>query len=205
MKNHSPRPKISLQLIFTLIFLFVACDFFKKNQDFEPTGNPYTLNSNIELIQIKESRNNFNPTGAFSLDFICRSISNDTVFATLPAGLFFLTSSKKIQNTIIVKDFLITATGSVNTITLGAYSVNEFRQLPGDSDSYSIGSVTDNPDLLHIIDIVKGKRLTVSNTMTVQRAIYEVTSGDSLSAAMVESLNLLPDSLPAFIAKANNR
>jgi len=196
--------KISVLLcaIFILIFLFITCDFSNNNQDFEPTGTSYTFNSNIELIQIQESRTNFNPTGAFSLDFIYRSRTNNTVVETLPAGLFFTTQNKKVQNTIIVKDFLVSATNTVDTITLGVFSVNEFKSLPGDSDFYDTGPVTDHPDLIHIVDIVKGKRLTVSTSLTVQRAIYQVTSNDSLSSAMVESLNLIPDSLPAFIAKA---
>ena len=195
---------VLLSAIFILIFLFVTCDFLNNNHDFEPTGTSYTLNSNIELIQIQESQTNYNPTGAFSLDFICRSRTNNQEVATLPAGLFLLAQNKKIQNTIIVKDFFVSAADRVDTITLGAFSVNEFKSLPGDSDFYSIGPVTDHPDLIRIIDIVKTKLLNSSNVLTVQHAIYQVTSNDSLSSAMVESLNLIPDSLPAFIAEAKN-
>ena len=190
---------MGLGLVF--FFIFVTCDFLNQDQDFEPTGTPYTLNSDIELIRIQESQLNYNPTGAFSIDFICRSKSNSTETATLPAGLFFLNQNPKVQNLIIVKDFGISVSNNVKTFTLGAFSVNEFKSVPSDSDFYTLGPVTDNPDLQTIINIVIGKKLSASNVLTVQRAINQVTSDDSLSAAMVESLNLLPDSIPAFLAK----
>jgi len=195
------RKFLMLSPLLIILILVATCDFLKKNQDFEPTGDPYTLNSSIELIKIQESRTNFNPTGAFSLDFICCSKSNNTEVATLPAGLFFIAQNKKIQNTMIVKDFLISVSNTVDTFTLGVFSVNEFKSLPGDSDFYNSGPVTDHPDLIRIIDIVKNKKPDASNSLMVQHAIYQVTSGDSLSPAMVESLNLLPDTLPAFIAE----
>uniref|UniRef100_A0A7C6A9F8 Uncharacterized protein n=1 Tax=candidate division WOR-3 bacterium TaxID=2052148 RepID=A0A7C6A9F8_UNCW3 len=168
------------------------CDLLPNDKDFEPTGNPYTLNPNIELIRIQESKTRYNPTGTFSLDFIARSKSGNTESANLPAGLFFLASNKKVQNTIIVKDYQIPVTSVVDTFTLGVFSVNEFKDLPGDADYYTIGPITDNPDLNQIIDIVRHKRLDASNVLTVQRAIYQVTSGDSLSSTMLESLNMLP-------------
>jgi hypothetical protein len=195
---------VLLSAIFILVFLFVTCDFLNNNQDFEPTGTSYTLNSNIELIRIQESNLNYNPTGFFSIDFICHSKSSSTETATLPAGLFFTCQNSKVQNLIIVKDFGVSVASAADTFTLGAFSVNEFKSLPGDSDFYSIGPVTDHPDLIRIINIVKTKLLNSSNVLTVQHAIYQVTSNDSLSSAMVESLNLIPDSLPAFIAQAKN-
>jgi hypothetical protein len=184
-----------------LLILFVACDFLNQNNDFEPTGDPFTLNPNITLVKIQESRTRFNPSGAFSLDFICNSKSNNTETAILPAGLFFISQNKKVQNTIIVKDYQISVSSAVDTFTIGTFSVNEFKALPGDSDFYSTGPVTDNPDLQRIIDIVRNKNLNPSNVMTVQHAIYQVTSGDSLSPAMLDSLTHL-DTIPALLVEA---
>lgn len=198
MKNLTRQRRIkSNSLLFIIILLLVlvfspTCDFLRTNQDFEPTGAPYYLNPNIELVRIRESKTRYNPAGAFSLDFIARSKSMNTETITLPAGLFFLAANKKIQNTIIVKDYQISVTSVVDTFTIGVFSVNEFKDLPGDSDFYTIGPITNNPDLIRIIDIVKHKSLNASNVLTVQRAIYQVTSDDSLSPAMVESLNMLP-------------
>ncbi len=190
---------LGIGLVFFLIF--VTCDFLNLDEDFEPTGTPYTLNSDIELIRIQESQLNYNPTGAFSIDFICRSKTNSVEIATLPAGLFFLNQNAKVQNLIIVKKFGVSVSNNIDTFTLGAFSVNEFKSVPSDSDFYLLGPVTNNPDLQRIIDIVRSKRLSASNVMTVQRALYQVTSDDSLSSAMVESLNMLPDSIPAFLSK----
>ncbi len=190
------------KIAITILIFCLACDFLNRNHDFQPTGNPYTLNPNVELIRIQESRTRFNPSGAFFLDFIARGKSGSIETVNLPAGLFFVAQNKKVQNTIIVKNYHISVTSEVDTFTLGTFSVNEFKELPGDSDFYTIGPITDNPNLIQIIDIVSDKKLDASNVMLVQRAIYQVTSDDSLSPAMVESLNLLPpDTLPTFLAK----
>lgn len=191
-------------LIFTLIFL-TTCDFL-KNKDFEPSGDAYTLNPGIELIRIQKSLIRYNPAGAFSFDFICRSKSSRTETANLPAGLFFLAPTQKVHNTIIVKDLPISVTSEIDTFTIGVFSVNEFRVPPGEADFYSLGPITDHPDLLRIIEIVKNKRLDASNVMTVQNAIYQVTSGDSLSSVMVESLNRLPtETAGSFLAQKKLR
>lgn len=192
--NYLPDGKMmkrSFRLLLAMI-LFLACDFLKLERDFVPTGDPYTLNPNIELIRIQESLTRYNSTGTFSLDFIARSKSNNPETAILPAGLFFISQNPKVQNMIIVKDFGITVTSNTDTFTIGAFSVNEFKALPGDSDFFQIGPITNHPDLLRIIDIVKDKKLNADNVFTVQRAIYQVTSEGSLSSAMVESLNSLP-------------
>ncbi|MDH5185488.1 MAG: hypothetical protein OEZ20_09780 [candidate division WOR-3 bacterium] len=193
--------KFILTEIIVLLIVFTACDFLNSNQDFEPTGNSFTLNPNIELIQIQASRVQFNPSGTFSLDFICQSKSPNVETATLPAGLFFLAQNKKVQNTIIVKDYKISASNLVDTFSIGTFSVNEFKAVPGDSDFYNIGPITDHTDLLRIIAIVKGKKLDASNVMTVQHAIYQVTSDDSLGQVMLDSLENLPDSTPPLLAK----
>ena len=141
--------------ILILLIIFTTCDFLNQIDEFEPTGTPYTLNSDIELVRIQESRLNYNSTGLFSLDFICHSKSSSTETATLPAGLFFICQNSKVQSMIIVKDFGISVSSAQDTFTLGAFSVNESKSVPGDSDFYNIGPITDNSDLKKIIDIVK--------------------------------------------------
>ncbi|MEO0102543.1 MAG: hypothetical protein ABIK81_02445 [candidate division WOR-3 bacterium] len=175
-------------LIVTVLFL--ACDNLFSPDEYKPSGNPFSLNSGIELLGIMSSDTLYSPSGAFTLELRVKASSEK--MDTLPAGLFFLSSDKGKKDMIIVKDFPIVASVSERIYVLPVFGVQRKREIPAETD-YLFGPITDDPDLKPMVDILKRKRIEGRNVSLVQSAIYRITDGEELTQGLLDTLNNLPD------------
>jgi len=183
------RPGLALVLG---LVLFAACDgLFPGPDDFEPSGTPFYLNSNIELVAVSGKDQGFPGTGTFPLSFNCRSRTGSTETDLLPAGLLFASTKNRTQHMLLLKPQAVSAPAGGGTTELGAFCCNEFREVPRSGDTFELGPVTDNSGLVEIANLVQGKDISGSLWM-VQRAVWLVTDSTGLTQAYRDSLASLP-------------
>jgi len=172
--------------------LFVSCDgLFPGPDDFEPSGTPFHLDGNIELVAVAGKDQGFPATGTFPLSFNCRSRTSGTETDLLPAGLLFASTSNRTQHMLLLKPQAVTAPVGGGTTELGAFCCNEFREIPRSDDTFDIGPITDNSGLVEIAGLVQGRDISGSLWM-VQRAVWLVTDSSGLTQEYRDSLAALP-------------
>jgi hypothetical protein len=193
-----------------------------------PTGTPLKLPPCIRIVDRKNKpfdadlKKLYGSSTTFYVDI---SFVNDCVKSMdieLPGGLILNSQFRDGQNGLLVERVLVdvppTSRGGSNqdttTIYLAVACLNEQRGVPTNAanpdypisvGSYTVGNVTDDPNLLQLLALLKGKKLAAKkysllNTDTeqlapseniyseIQLAIYKVTEGVGLSRGEVEKL-----------------
>lgn len=178
-------------LIPLLLILFCACDSLFKPNDFQPTGSPFSLNSNITVLGIAGSRSKFSPNGLFTLEMVCKSTGTAKVFDTLPGGLLFTSKTNATQHVIVLKEHRIGVDTAKTALVIGVFCCNRYRQIPAEKDSFLLGPFTDNPELRQVAELVRNKKIS-DNLGLVQRAVWMITDSTGLTQAYIDSLNALP-------------
>ncbi|HTW92447.1 MAG TPA: hypothetical protein VMH22_12160 [bacterium] len=185
MKNLVFRSAIALAL------LFLACDQLLTNE-FQPSGTQFNINSNINVISITGSPD-LSPYGPFTMGMTIASRSSGTATDVLPAGLLLKRRVNNTQHMLLLKPQSVAADTAGSTVLLGVFCCNKNRPSPDAGDTFDIGPVTDNSDLLQIVGLVQHKDISSgSNMWIVQRAVYMVTDSTGLTQAYIDSLNALP-------------
>ncbi len=185
MKNTMLRGAIALAL------LFLACDLL-PNGEFEPTGTQFNVNSKIDVISITGNPS-LSPNGPFTLGMTIVSKTSGLENDVLPAGLLLKRRTNTTQHMLLLKSHPIVAGPSNAVAILGSFCCNKFRASPDLGDTFDIGPVTDNTDLLQLVSLVQHKDISNgSNMWMVQRAVYLVTDSTGLTQAYVDSINALP-------------
>lgn len=183
------------RVVAAAFLLLLACDGFFPPGDFQPSGTQFYLNDGISVTAIAGSLSHFSPVGKYTLDMVCRATGGAAVGDTLPAGLLLRSKTNAVQHMLILKPHPFTAEPGGSTVIVGTFCCNELRQIPDYQDSFEIGPLTDNAGLRQIASLVGSKNISGA-LGTVQNAVYEVTSHDSLPQVYVESLSALPPGTP---------
>jgi len=191
MSNMShTRPLLRGALALALVFL--ACDVL-TTFEFEPTGTQFTLNSNINVISIIGDPRTSN-MGKVTIAFNAVSRTSSAQTAVLPAGLLLVRRNNQTQHLLFLKDQTITAQTSPTKTLVGTFCCNKYRNIPDAGDTFDLGPVTDNAELLQIVDLVKNKNISGYTDMPlVQRAVQMVTDSTGLTQAYIDSLDALPN------------
>ncbi len=189
MKKVNARRSFVRALI--VLLLFIGCDLNIFNNDFNPTGTPFSLNSGISVITIAGDRRHFSERGLFTLALVCRTTGGSALGDTLPAGLLFSSRKNSTQHVIVLKEHRITVNPTTTQVIVGVFCCNRYRQIPAESDTFDLGPFTDNSELLQVAEILRNK--DISNDLgLVQRAVWMITDSTGLNQAYIDSLNALP-------------
>ena len=174
------------------LMLFVSCDdLFPWLDEFEPSGDPFYLNPDIEVVSITGKDQGFPDTGTFPLSMTARSKTSGQESDILPAGLLFRSTRNQVQHMLMLKDHAVTVDTNVIQFELGTFCCNEFREIPRDPDTLEIGPITDNSGLQELVSLVHDKDISKALWM-VQRAVWLVTDSTGLTQAYRDSINALP-------------
>lgn len=187
--------RISLAAAGAALALVAGCSLFDTGTGaFEPEGTAFTLDPDIEVAGLTGSDTGFSRYGLYPVEIRGRSRSGQDAVDTLVGGLFFVSQDRKVQHIVIVKSQELRFGAAETCHVIGGFCCNPELDAPESGDAFEIGPVTDNPDLRKIVDICADRLITFSG-LTVQLAVWQVTDGDGLTAAMEDSLrNLPPDS-----------
>jgi len=158
---------------------------------FEFTGTPFAPDTGIAVTGITGSDESPR-TGWLAVDV---STGTDRAGRTLdlPAGLFLLARSSGAQPAVVLVRQSPPVDSGAGTVLVDCYCCDIDLDVPGTGDSLEFGNVTDNADLLRIIDIIALKDLSTGHAQDlVQAAVWQVTEENALPASYVDSLAALP-------------
>jgi len=174
-----------------LALLFLACDLLPTDE-FQPSGTQFSLNSNIYVFSITGDPD-LNDMGPMTIAIKDSSRTSSTESAVLPAGLLLVRRNNQTQHLLFLKDQTVTAQVSPTKTLFGTFCCNKHRNIPDAGDTFELGPITDNAELLQIVGIVKNKDISNSSNMwMVQRAVQMVTDSTGLTQDYIDSLNALP-------------
>jgi len=180
-----------LRSALALFLLLIACDLLPTDE-FEPTGSQFNINSNINVVSITGNPD-LSPNGPFTLGMTIVSRTSSVETDVLPAGLLFRRRVNNMQHMLLLKPHSIAAGTSSSVALLGCFCCNQSRPSPDMGDTFDIGPVTDNSDLQQLVSLVQHKNISDGGDMwMIQRAVYMVTNGDSLTQAYKDSISALP-------------
>ncbi|MFO7676479.1 MAG: hypothetical protein R6X12_09215 [bacterium] len=171
------------------------CDPFLDG-DFEPTGTPFSLNSNLELTSITGGPQPV-PTGTYTIDMTCRATGGAPANQAFPAGLLFSSTKNRVQHVVVLKSQSANFDVAGSRRSVGVFCCNRFRRTPDQLDTFDLGPVTDNGQLQEIAALVGAKDISGNaNLWLVQRAVWMVTDSTGLTQAYRDSLAALPAAMP---------
>jgi hypothetical protein len=162
-----------------------------------PTGTPYTLPAGITLASpIKGVEFDCTPpeqrtpifVGRGNTVRICLEFTNTTpgtLTITLPPGLTFVSQKVTTQNGFLIIPAVVNIPpNSKIYANLFLLCLNEKRTpSQGPADTFTVGPVTDDPQLVELTNLVKDKNLRdVLDDGVLQKAVWNVTDGQGLTA-----------------------
>lgn len=176
-----------------LLLLVLACDMLPTDE-FEPTGNTFAINSNINVVSITGDPD-LSDMGPMTMAFNAVSRTSSTETDVLSAGLLLVRRNNQTQHLLLLKDQPVTAAAVTTKTLLGSFCCNKHRDIPDAGDTFDLGPTTDNTGLQQIVEIVRNKDVSNATDMfMVQRAVQMVTDSTGLTQAYIDSLNALPSS-----------
>jgi hypothetical protein len=120
------------------------------------------------------------------------SLDHDTTLL-LPAGLIFVDESGESQNGFILQNTYIPIQAHDTAWALTkAYCLNLSRHISYDTTIYKFSVVTDNSQLLEVVNIMKTKQPPIENESGVQSALWNISDYDGLTNEDKDFLNSLP-------------
>jgi hypothetical protein len=158
---------------------------------FKPKGTPFALNPDIQVTSIVGSDTGYSRFGNYPLEIHGLSQTGNQATDTLVGGLFLVSLDIQTQHIVIIKPQVVSFGAAETSLVIGGFCCNPELDAPEAEDDFEIGPVTDNADLQKIVDICADRDVTYSG-FTVQMAVWQVTDGDGLTAAMEDSLRDLP-------------
>ncbi|UCG42008.1 MAG: hypothetical protein JSU73_08965 [candidate division WOR-3 bacterium] len=197
MKMRSPHVfgqnwlRVALGLTLVALLFVAACDLLDLIDEFEPTGIPFNLDPDIEVISITGSKRNFSDSGQVTIDFKARSRNSGTEDDILPGGLFLTSGLERVQHVILLKSHRLEVGPEATLRVVGTFCCNERDRTPDDGDTLQLGPITDNSDLQDLVDLVRDRDIS-RNLGLVERAVYMVTDSTGLTQAYRDSISRLP-------------
>ncbi len=183
--------RVPLGLALVALLFVGACDLLDILGDFEPTGTPFNLNSDIEVISITGSKRHFSDSGQVTVDFQAKSKSSGAEDDVLPGGLFLTSGIERVQHVILLKSHHLEVGTETTLRIVGTFCCNERDRTPDDSDTLQLGPITDNSDLQDLVELVRDRDIS-QNLGLVERAVYMVTDSTGLTQAYRDSISDLP-------------
>lgn len=121
-----------------------------------------------------------------------------TLQVRLPAGLTMVSKSTQVQNGLLVQDVNVEVPAdSVRQLILEMYCANQARKPADENTEFVLGPVVDDdPALRELFDLLKGRTIPGDKAELVQKAVWEITDGDGLSAESRAALSTLQCSFP---------
>lgn len=128
------------------------------------------------------------------LRFSLRNHTAADVKVTLPAGLVFLNKYNRSNDALLARPVVLTVpAGAVAAYHLDLFGLNESIPTPGPEGPYRFGPVSGNYDLQALLMTLESKSLADVHSLAVaQDAIWEVTNGHILHAALAGKIARLP-------------
>ena len=177
-------------LLPAVLLLTGGCDDFLPDEDFKPTGTPFSLNPGLALVNITGGQQPL-PTGTYTIDMTCQATGGAPVSQSFPAGLQFISTQRRVQHVIMLKPQTAEFGTDETRSSLGVFCGNRYRRTPDRLDTFELGPVTDNRELREIAELVRDRSITAGIWM-VQRAVWMVTDSTGLNQAYRDSLAALP-------------
>jgi len=180
-----------LRYVLALGFVLLACDMV-QNDEFDPTGTQFNLNSNIQVIAITGDPG-LSDKGPVTMAMTVVSRTSSVETDVLPAGLLLRRRNNQTQHVLFLKDQRVAAGASTTKARLGTFCCNKRRSIPDLADTFDLGPITDNPELRQLAGLVKTKDISRAADMAmVQHAVQMVTDSTGLTQAYLDSINALP-------------
>lgn len=181
-----------------------------------PTGTPFVLPAGLELEKKPHSYSYYEDEYCpdveeveihgsgflVTLCFLFRNTTQEPIDLVLPPGLIFISESTDLQNGLLTE--LVTVEippSTVMPVVVASYCANSSRSAPGGGDLYSIGPITDDPDVLELLAMLDGLDLPgkslyaspeeINAITTVQAAVWDVTSNGELEETTRAALEAL--------------
>ena len=183
--------RVALGLALVVLLFAGACDLLGLIDQFQPTGTPFNINSNIEVISITGSKRHFSDSGQVTIDFKARSRSSGTEDDILPGGLFLTSGPDRVQHVVLLKSHYLEVGSEATLRVVGTFCCNERNRTPDDADTLQLGPITDNSDLQDLVELVRDRDIS-QNLGLVERAVYMVTDSTGLTQAYRDSISNLP-------------
>lgn len=131
---------------------------------------------------------------------VCIGLENTTqaeITLKLSAGLVFLAKDPGTQNGIILQDHEVKLAPGTTYVRIDLFCLNEhclFGQ--GAATIFSFGNVTNDPTMLELIGLARGRKLTRGAALTASvfgKAVWEITGGAGLTAERKKAIADTPD------------
>jgi len=160
----------------------------------EMPGAKTNIDKSIPAPQLKDGIFTAYGTGTYVHVYMgfLNTLGADIVL-NIPGGLMFQDNTRYTQHGVILQDAHIPI-GANDTVyvKLEAYCLNKEITGGGNYNTiYEMGPVTNYPDLVQIIDILKTKQLPIGNEYSIQTIIWNVTDGTGITEADIDYLNSL--------------
>jgi len=109
-----------------------------------------------------------------------------------------VSKSTQVQNGLLVQDVNVEVPAdSVRQLILEMYCANQARKPADENTEFVLGPVVDDdPALRELFDLLKGRTIPGDKAELVQKAVWEITDGDGLSAESRAALSTLQCSFP---------
>jgi hypothetical protein len=160
-----------------------------------PTGMPLTLPAGVTIGQpLRAVEFDCTPPeqrtpiflGRGNTVRICLELTNNTpnaIVVELPPGEIWVSDKITTQNGILIVPAVITvAPQSKIYVNLFLLCLNKARApTSGPDDTFTVGPVTQDPAVLELIELVRGKALDVLDDGVLQKALWNITDGDGLT------------------------
>lgn len=125
----------------------------------------------------------------------------DTVLV-FPAGLTFNSDQKDVQNGLLIQSVSIPlAKGQSCKTLVYAYCVNELRDTPDRSSTFTFGPINNAAPIVELINLLKNKSINYNQQkddaqkaqadLALQTAVWHITEGDGLTKEDREFINTL--------------
>jgi hypothetical protein len=126
------------------------------------------------------------------LCLVLRNTTSQSSRVELPPGLTFVSDKRTTQNGLLIQDVTLQVPAKQSLhVPLHLYCLNENRAPSAPWDTFTLGPVSQDPELREIITLVEDRFLPVPGLTEVQSAVYHVTDGAGLTAQDRESLRKL--------------
>ena len=171
-----------------------------------PAGTPFSLPQGIAvkdeisgLIDGGPCENASTVEYGGDLLSVCLVLENTTgaeAKVTLPAGLTFIPADPATQNGIMLQEHELTVPIGTKAFRINLYCMNEHCSYGKSTDRFTFGNVTNDPALVELIGLARGRKMDRSAIYTAQvfgAAIWDITGGKGLTEARKQEIASTPD------------
>lgn len=180
--------RTALLLLAGALLAACACDDLFPDDDFQPTGTPFSLQPGLAAVSITGGPRPL-ASGTYTIDITADA--GASVNQPFPAGLLFTSVQRRVQHVVVLKDQSATFAAGTSRNSVGVFCCNRYRRTPDQGDTFALGPFTNHGGLLEIASLVRDRDIS-GHLWMVQRAVWMVTDSTGLNQAYRDSLAALP-------------